>query len=231
MDQKILIVEDDPTFRNLLYEILFKDYTAVATPTAEEALSHLRETSFDLILIDVGLPGMDGFKFGQAVRKMAPSLPIVFLSGQSTVEDRVNGFSVGAVDYISKPVDRRELLARIKARLSSTTGEQDVPESLGTGPITIHLPTQRASYSWQGRRYELDLTATEFRLLAYFLAHPNQVLTRTQLMQKVWTKNRLVNRRNVDVTVSKLRIKLGPYEQLLRTVRGQGYRLLSRGNR
>lgn len=233
MYEKILIVEDDTIYRGLLVETLYKEFVTVAVSTAEEALSHLSQTSFDMVLVDVGLPGMDGLRFGTAVREISPSVPIIFLSGQTNVEDRLAGFSIGAADYIVKPVDRRELMARIKARLpmTATVTNPVAPETVGAGPITIHLPSQRATYSWQGRRFEMELTATEFRLLSYFLAHVDRVLSRQELMDKVWTESRPVEVRNVDVTISKVREKLGPYGNLLKTIRSQGYRLETGGIR
>lgn len=226
MKRKILIIEDDRAYRELLAEVLSREFEIVTAGSAEDALRAVAADSFDLALVDVDLPGMSGYELCRSTQSAGSNAPlkIIFLSGQANVEDKLAGFSVGASDYIVKPVDKRELIARVRAQVHSRTPGQVASEALRIGPIQVHLPAQRASYVWNGLNVDLSLTPTEFKLLAYFVTHVDQVISRDRLMENVWSGAE-VSGRNVDVTVSKLRAKLGPCGEMIRTIHGQGYRL------
>lgn len=228
--KKILVVEDCDNYRIMLTEVLSAQYEVDAVSSAEAALSLIQKDSYHLALVDIGLPKMDGYKFCTAVRAIesAKNMTVVFLSGNTAVEDKLVGFSVGAVDYIQKPVDRRELIARIKAHLEAKDHGPSSNDQLEVGGLRAVLPSQRASYmAVDGSRVEMQLTPIEFRLLCYFLTHIDHVVTRSHLLDRVWTDARQVSDRNVDVTVSKLRTKMGPFGNCLKTVWGEGYRFSS----
>jgi len=226
IQQNILVIEDDEELRNTLCEMLRQDYLAVeGASSAENALSRMTEVNFDLIIVDIGLPGMDGYRFCANLhsQKADSHPPLIILSGNLSVEDKLLGFSVGASDYMSKPFDLRELKARIQIQLKKAQNRPD-ENHLEIGPFQIVANKQSVLMSVENQRQDLQLSPLEYRLLYFFLTHIDHVLSREQLLNQIWGNARFVNDRSVDAVISKLRQKLGPHSDLLQSVRGMGYR-------
>ncbi len=212
---RILVVEDDPRLAATLQRVLIAEgHDAELVGDGSEALRRARERPFDLVVLDVMLPGLDGISVCKRLRSTG-SVPILMLTALGGTEERVRGLDSGADDYLVKPFAYGELLARVRALLRRTTP-------------AVHLrfadlrlePASRSA--WRGDR-QLELTSTEFDLLQHFLRHPRQVLSREQLIDAVW-KGEPESDNVVAVYVGYLRQKLGE-PRLLHTVRGAGYAL------
>ncbi|AQA13208.1 response regulator transcription factor [Streptomyces malaysiensis] len=229
---RILIVDDEPAVREALHRsLVFEGY---ATETAVDGLDALAKVgSYDpeLIVLDVLMPRMDGLTAARRLRATGVTLPILMLTARDTVGDRVTGLDAGADDYLVKPFELDELLARIRAllRRSSYATQQGaaLPEEdvLTFGDLRMDLTTREVARG--GRRVEL--TRTEFTLLEMFLAHPRQVLTREQILKAVWGFDFEPSSNSLDVYVMYLRRKTeaGGEPRLVHTVRGVGYVLRS----
>jgi DNA-binding response OmpR family regulator len=216
---RILIAEDEERIVSFLEKGLqAAGYTTMAAPTGGDALALARDDLFDLLILDLGLPGVDGHEVLRQLRARGDRLPVVILTARDGVEDTVTGFERGADDYVTKPFRFEELLARIRARLRDADSQ---PESavLEHGPVSLDLRTRRALVAGT----TVDLSAREFALLEALLRHPGQVLTRQQLLSHVWGYDFDPGSNVVDVYVRYLRRKLGAHT--IETVRGVGYRL------
>jgi DNA-binding response OmpR family regulator len=189
--------------------------TAVGDGPSAFALA--RDEDFELLILDLGLPGLDGTEVLRALRGMGRRLPVIILSARDDVADKVAGLQLGADDYVTKPFAFDELLARVQARLRDTGTSE--PLSVSAGGVELDLRTRRATV--EGRT--IELSAREFALLELFLRHPDQVLSREQLLARVWGYDFDPGSNVVEVYVGYLRRKLGP--EHLETVRGMGYRL------
>ena len=212
---RILVVEDDPPLAATLGRVLAAEgYDVEGAGDGNEALRRARERPFDLVVLDVMLPGLDGIAVCRRLRAAGP-IPILLLTALGGTEERVRGLDSGADDYLVKPFAYEELLARVRALLRRTTPS----DHLRFGDLRLE-PASRGA--WRGER-QLDLTATEFDLLMHFLRHPRQVLSRDQLLDAVW-KGEAESDNVVAVYVGYLRHKLGE-PGLLHTVRGAGYAL------
>ena len=215
MASRILVVEDDPRLAATLDRVLVAEaYDVEVAGDGNEALRRARERPFDLVVLDIMLPGLDGIAVCKRLRATGP-LPILLLTALGGTEERVRGLDSGADDYLVKPFAYEELLARVRALLRRAAPA----DHLRFGDVRLE-PASRAA--WRADR-TLDLTATEFELLRHFLRHPRQVLSREQLLDAVW--NGEADSDNVvAVYVGYLRQKLGE-PRLLHTVRGAGYSL------
>jgi len=176
------------------------------------------------VLLDWMLPGASGIEFARRLKRdeLTSDVPIVMLTARGEEEDKVSGLEAGADDYVTKPFSPRELMARIKAVLRRTSPEVESPVLDVAG-----LKLDQESYRVTAADEPLDIGPTEFRLLAFFMRHPDRVYTRTQLLDRVWGQNAYVEERTVDVHILRLRKALAPsgYDALIQTVRGVGYRL------
>jgi DNA-binding response OmpR family regulator len=215
---RILIAEDEARLASFLEKGLrsngFVTTTASDGPTA---LALARDDDFDLLILDLGLPGLDGMTILRTLRAQNQRLPVVILSARDEVADKVAGLEHGADDYVAKPFRFEELLARVRVRLRSEgTAEQTV---LRAGGVALDLRTRRATVD--GRTVELS--AREFTMLEVFLRHAGQVLAREQLLSHVWGYDYDPGSNVVDVYVGYLRRKLGKHRIV--TVRGMGYAL------
>ena len=223
---RILIAEDEERIVSFLEKGLRAGgYSTIAVGTGPDALAVARDDSFDLLLLDLGLPGMDGHEVLSAMRARGEKMPVIILTARDGVEDTVRGLQGGADDYVSKPFRFDELLARIRLRLRDGLA----PEStvLQAGPLTLDLRSRRASVTdpGNGTTRVVELTAREFALAEVFVRHKGQVLSREQLLSHVWGYDFDPGSNVVDVYVRYLRRKLG--EGVIETVRGMGYRLAS----
>lgn len=216
---RILIAEDEERIVSFLEKGLrVAGYTTIAANTGPDAEALARDESFDLMILDIGLPGIDGHEVLRRIRRRGEKLPVIMLTARDGVEDTVAGFEHGADDYVTKPFRFEELLARIRARLREpASGGQDI--ELKAGDVRLDLRTRRATV---GDR-SVELTAREFALLETLLRHAGQVLSREQLLSHVWGYDFDPGSNVVDVYVRYLRRKLGA--DTIETVRGMGYRL------
>lgn len=225
---RILIIEDHEDAREAMRLALSKEFDVHSVGSAEKALESLNEKEFDLIIMDVGLPGMDGYKLCASLKshEKHSEIPVIFLTGRMDLEDKLLGFSVGAQDFVSKPVDLRELRARVSVHTQKRKEELQKSTQIQVGPFQVDTVTQAASYRHEGKTVDIKLSPLEFKLLYFFLTHIDHVLTRDQLLDRVWGDSRHVNDRSVDALTSKLRQKLGPYGDLIQATTGVGYRFL-----
>ena len=219
---RVLVVEDERKIADALkLGLEAEGYQAVCASTGEEGFFCLNSEPFDLMLLDLMLPGRDGLEVLKTIRNKGFSLPVLVLTGRDTVEDRVLGLDSGADDYLVKPFAFPELLARIRLLLRRGRHEQEKP--LALGDLELHLPTRRALRNGQS----LDLTTREFDLLVYLLEHQGHVVSREMLAHDVWkVRERSTPLDNViDVNIARLRRKVdGPFPcKLIRTIRGVGF--------
>jgi DNA-binding response OmpR family regulator len=225
-ESTILLVEDDPTLLSTLaYNLSREGYTVLTADDGEAALNHVAQQgeSIDLIILDVMLPGLNGFQVLRAVRR-THSIPVLMLSARGEEQDKIDGLELGADDYVVKPFALRELLARVRAvaRRRSVPSARP-PSVLFRGNLVIELDGRRAMVDGQ----ELQLRPKEFGLLVTLAMEPGRVFDRQRLLDVVWGEEVIVDERTVDVHISWLRGKLiaaGIPGGNIRTVYGAGYR-------
>jgi two-component system response regulator MtrA len=222
MDEHVLLVEDDPSIREVATLGLEQaGFRVTASGDGREALDLFGAGSFDLVVLDVMLPSLDGLEVCKRIRAGSRT-PIVILSARGELHDVVVGLELGADDYVTKPFELPELVARIKAVLRRSVPEpQD--DVITAGPLEI----DPAAFTVRKGGEELALTATEFRLLLELARRPNQVFTRDLLLELVWNYDYLGDSRLVDVAVQRLRAKIEDdpaHPTLIQTVRAVGYR-------
>jgi DNA-binding response OmpR family regulator len=215
---RILIAEDEYRIASFLERGLRANGFATAVVAdGHAAAAAARDGEFDLVILDLGLPGRDGMDALAEIRRRGDRLPVIVLTAREGVADRVEGLERGADDYVTKPFSFEELLARIRVRLRDT-GSAEVT-LLRAGEVVLDLRTRRASVGPRA----VELTAREYALLEVFLRHPDQVLSREQILSHVWGYDFDPGSNIVEVYVRYLRKKLG--DGVIETVRGMGYRL------
>jgi two-component system phosphate regulon response regulator PhoB len=224
VQKRILIVDDEPAIRDMVAFALRKaEYEPLHAGDAREASAAIVEQVPDLILLDWMLPGISGLELARRLRKdgLTREVPIIMLTARGEENDRVNGLDAGVDDYVVKPFSARELLARIKAVMRRSRGDEE-DGSVALGGLRIDGAAHRV---FAGET-PLHIGPTEYRLLHFFMTHPERVYTRTQLLDHVWGGNVYVEERTVDVHIRRLRKALEPFtlENLIQTVRGSGYR-------
>jgi two-component system alkaline phosphatase synthesis response regulator PhoP len=224
--RRILLVEDEPGLVLTLCDRLTSEGYAVATASdGEEGLARARQQRFDLIILDLMLPRRNGFEVCRALREEGNSTPIIMLTARGHVADKVSGLKLGADDYVTKPFEMVELVARIEAHLRRVPSR-----AAGTGAYrfgSIHVDFRSAEV----RRDDapLDLSAREFRLLCYLIEHRGETVSREKLLNEVWGYEAMPSTRTVDVHVAWLRQKIEPnprHPQFLLTVHGLGYKFV-----
>jgi len=220
---KILVVEDEKKIARVLsLELEYEGYEVTVKETGMDGLQALEEDSFDLVLLDVMLPELSGLEVLRRVRKTNTVTPIILITARGSVPDKVSGLDLGANDYITKPFDIEELLARIRAQLRLNIHAQEEKETeLSIADLTVNEKTREIQRAGQ----MLELTPREYDLLVHLLNHQQQVLTRDQLLTAVWGFDYFGDTNVVDVYIRYLRKKIDyPFEkQLIHTVRGVGY--------
>jgi len=224
MNPTILVVEDEPAIQDLIQiNLQIAGYRVLIHGNAEDAIKGIQRELPDLVLLDWMLPGMSGVELARRLRGDArtKSLPIILLTARGEEQDKLKGLEEGADDYITKPFSVREMEARIKALLRRRAPEltQDVIEYHG-------LRLDPAAHKVNGHGTALSMGPTEFRLLHFFLTHPERVYSRTQLLDFVWGDHVFLEERTVDVHIRRLRSALAAskHDALIHTVRGSGYR-------
>ena len=223
MKPTILIVDDEPDVVDLLeFNLRGAGFEVATAETGSQALKKARESIPDLILLDLMLPEIDGLEVCKLLRRdpQTSDVPIIMLTAKASELDRVLGLELGADDYVTKPFSPRELILRVKGLLRRRAGPDDPTELFRVGKLVIDLPKHSVSIS--GR--EIDLTATEFKLLALLVQRRGRVQSREKLLQDVWEYDAAIDTRTVDTHMRRLREKLGTEAGLLETVRGVGYR-------
>ena len=217
----ILIIEDEHRIASFIGKGLRAEgHTALAVADGPTGLDHALSGDFDLVVLDIGLPGMDGFELLDDLRSQGSRVPVIVLTARDSVTDTVSALEGGADDYMPKPFRYAELSARIKLRLrqlSGSTGDGQL-DAVGAGQVRLDLRTRRATVGGK----EIDLSAREFALAETFLTNPGQVLSREQLLDRVWGLDFDPGSNVVDVYVGYLRKKFGSHT--IATVRGMGYR-------
>jgi DNA-binding response OmpR family regulator len=223
----VLVVEDEPPMQFLLADNLdFAGYRVTTAGSAEAALDALQRYDFSLIVLDVMLPGMSGFEFCRRLRAAGIRIPIVMLTARNEEADRIAGLDLGADDYVSKPFAIKELLARIRAQLRRTDSESRDSGEIVFGDVVVN--TRRRVVTRDGK--EVRLSAREFELLRYLIAHRGEVVSREQLLRDVWGYQHVMLTRTVDNFIAKLRMQLEPTPhepRYLVTVHGTGYEFLN----
>lgn len=229
MQSTILVIEDEPAIAELLsVNLSFAGHRVLVAQDAEIAIHMVASELPDLILLDWMLPGMSGVKLAKKLRgeDRTKDIPIIMLTARTDETDKVEGLETGADDYITKPFSPKELMARIKAVLRRRAPQltNDIVE---IGGLRLDPATHRLWAKQQGEDLVLDLGPTEFRLLHFFMTHPERVHSRAQLLDQVWGDHVFVEERTVDVHIRRLRKALEPtgHDQLIETVRGSGYRI------
>ncbi|MDX6538484.1 MAG: two-component system, OmpR family, operon response regulator KdpE [Gaiellales bacterium] len=225
----VLVVDDEPTvLRALRVALEAQEYVVTAVMSGEDALARVTNHTFDLVLLDLGLPGMSGFDVIRRVRVLFPGLAIIVLSAQGEDAAKVEALDLGADDYVSKPFSVRELLARVRVALrhGDSAGARAESNWLERGSIRLDLAEHTATV----RGEVVSLTRTQFALLAVFLRHPGRLLTHRMIVTEVWGEPDAAAADNLRVQISQLRrrIELDPrHPELIVTEPGLGYRFLS----
>ena len=222
--KKILVIEDERDLADLLAFNLEKEgYQALTAYSGIEGLQLALRELPDLVVLDQMLPGMMGTEVCSQLRRDARcgAVPVLMLTARGEEIDRVVGFEVGVDDYMVKPFSMRELLLRVRAILRRSSGEPIDTPQLEIGPLRIDTESCRVTVAGA----EVELTTTEFKLLQYLAQRPGRVLGRELLLQNVWGYNYVGDTRTVDTHVTRLRGKLGEAGEMIRTVRGFGYKL------
>jgi DNA-binding response OmpR family regulator len=219
----ILVVDDDSDIRGLLRELLERaGYQVVEASNGRDGLRTLYSASPDLVLLDVSMPELDGWQTLERIRDVS-EVPVLMLTARTAELEKVRGLKAGADDYVTKPFGRQELLARVEAHLRRSGPREEQPGTYGDGLITIDFAQREVTVAGQ----KVALTPLEFKLLAAFVRHPNQVLSHDQLLELVWGESLVGSRARTKLYVGYLRQKLadgGAAESPIETVRGFGYR-------
>ena len=227
MQQKVLVVEDEAAIREMLaFNLGRAGYEVLSAATGMEARTSMVDRFPDVVLMDWMLPDMSGLELTRQLKRDPETreIPIIMLTARVQEDDRVAGLEGGADDYITKPFSPRELLARIKAVLRRGAAFQD--EIVTVGRLKLNSASHRVSVG----EAEISLGPTEYRILHFFMHHPDRVYSRAQLLDRIWGANVYVEERTVDVHIRRLRKALtsSGYDKLVQTVRGAGYRFSPR---
>ncbi|HAY53017.1 MAG TPA: DNA-binding response regulator [Lactobacillus sp.] len=228
MTTRILVVDDESTIRTLIeYNLSQEGFTVDTAEDGDEALQKAEGQDYDLILLDLMLPGRDGLAVTKTLRQEKNATPIIMLTAKDSETDKIVGLELGADDYVTKPFSVKELLARIHAVLRRMEVPTEAPAAgrvVTFGPLTVDIDGLQASL----RGVPLTLTPKEFDVLAYLVQRPNRVISREHILDAVWGVDYPTETRTVDMQISHLREKIeaNPKEpQYLQTIRGFGYKL------
>lgn len=222
-NQRILVVDDEQDLLEILkFNLETEGYEVATASSAEEALQ-MDIASFSLLLLDVMMGGMSGFAMARKLKEKPTNanVPIIFLTARDTENDTVTGFNLGADDYISKPFSLREVMVRVRAvlRRTATSADEGEPQVLSYQGIIMNLDKKTVSIEGE----DVPFTKTEFELLNLLLSERGRVFSRQELIERIWPKDVLVLDRTVDVNITRLRKKIGPFAKCIVTRLGFGY--------
>ncbi|NBD17222.1 MAG: response regulator [Cyanobacteria bacterium] len=220
MAARILIVEDELKLAQFIeLELQYEGYEVTTATDGFDGLSQARESTPDLLILDWMLPGISGLEICRRLRQTGSTVPVILLTAKDEISDRVEGLDAGADDYVVKPFSIEELFARVRAHLRRTQEEET--DVLQFGDLKLNTSTREV---YRGDR-AIELTAKEFELLRYLLNHPRQVLTRDQILERVWGYDFMGDSNIIEVYIRYLRLKLEDQGEprLIQTVRGVGY--------
>lgn len=222
-EERILLVEDEEPIRDLVTTALrFTGFTVETAASGPEGLAQARNNSWHLLVLDVNLPGLDGFALTRKLREAGDDVPVIFLTARDDPADLREGFTGGGDDYLTKPFSLEELVLRIEAMLRRGRGRVAERARVTVGDVTLDDDAHRV---WRGER-ELSLSPTEYRLLRYLMRNAGRVLSRAQIIEHVWDYGYAIEPSGVETYISYLRRKLDDRDaRLIRTVRGVGYSL------
>ncbi len=220
MESKILIVDDEKDLREILeFNLSSEGFDVLSVSSAEEALN-MNLQNFNLILLDVMMGGMSGYKMADILRKERKiNVPIIFLTAKTAENDLLTGFNVGADDYIVKPFSIKEVVVRIRAilkRSQTTTYDADI---LSCDDLTLDLNKKSVHI----KEEQIKLTRKEFEILALLMKNKNKYISREEILNQVWSNDVVVTERNVDVNIARLRKKIGSYGEVIIGRSGYGY--------
>ena len=219
---KLLLVEDDASLGYLLSEYLkMKGMDLLWVQKASEVMPLLEQRGFDLLILDVMMPEIDGFTLGAEIHQRFPEIPFLFLTAKSMKIDVLKGFSVGAVDYLKKPIDEEELVVRIESLLARLGKKESDPVTQTDLGLYLYDPQNQCLYLGQE---EISLTTRENELLSYLLRHKNRLCTHSDILKRLWGRNDYFNRKSLNVFVTRLRKLLEKDPKLrIENVHGQGF--------
>ena len=218
--KNILIVDDEPDIREILrYNLEKAGFNITEAVSGNDALNKLSK-ELDLAILDIMMPGKDGYEVCRKIREQGNTVPIIFLTAMDREFDEVRGLEVGGDDYVKKPFSPKMLIARINAILRRV----DQINSKGTNISFGDLEINTLTYIAKLESNELHLPRKEFELLAFFMNQPNIIFTREELLSKIWEEDVFVVDRTIDVHINRIRSKLGIYKNWIETVKGVGYR-------
>ena len=218
--KNILIVDDEPDIREILrYNLEKAGFNITEAVNGDDALDKVSK-DLDLAIIDIMMPGRDGYEVCRKIREQGNTVPIVFLTAMDREFDEVRGLEVGGDDYVRKPFSPRMLIARINAILRRVDQISSKGTSISFGDLEINTLTYIAKLEGN----ELHLPRKEFELLAFFMNQPNIIFSREELLSRIWEEDVFVVDRTIDVHINRIRSKLGIYKNWIETVKGVGYR-------
>jgi two-component system, OmpR family, response regulator len=222
-EERILLVEDEEPIRDLVTTALrFTGFTVETAATGPEGLALARNDVWHVLVLDVNLPGLDGFSLCRKLREAGDEVPVIFLTARDDPADLREGFTGGGDDYLTKPFSLEELVLRVEAMLRRGRGLANDRARVAVGDVVLDDDAHRV---WRGDR-EIDLSPTEYRLLRYLMHNAGRVLSRPQIIEHVWDYGYAIEPSGVETYISYLRRKLDDRDaQLIRTVRGVGYAL------
>jgi DNA-binding response OmpR family regulator len=224
---KILLVEDSKSSQHLVRAALESaDIEMTVSGTLTDGLNQASQTNFDLILLDLSLPDGEGLTLLREIQARASNerIPVLLLTGKEDLQSKVAAFTLGAEDYLVKPVDPVELRARVEMRLRKARESKPVGEVIKRGPFTLNFSQMRATIVEQDREHVIDFTTKEYKIVATLARHENQIFTRQQLVEAIWGENMHVVDRTVDSHICGARRKMGPAGRYIQSVTGEGYR-------
>ena len=218
--KNILIVDDEPDIREILrYNLEKAGFNITEAVNGDDALDKVSK-DLDLAILDIMMPGRDGYEVCRKIREQGNTVPIVFLTAMDREFDEVRGLEVGGDDYVRKPFSPRMLIARINAILRRVDQISSKGTSISFGDLEINTLTYIAKLE----NNELHLPRKEFELLAFFMNQPNIIFSREELLSRIWEEDVFVVDRTIDVHINRIRSKLGIYKNWIETVKGVGYR-------
>lgn len=213
---KILVVDDELLIRNVIKEYALNEgYTVDEAEDGNEAIEKVAENNYDLIIMDIMMPHKDGFSSAKEIKEIK-NIPIIFLSARTEELDKLNGFSLGADDYVTKPFSPKELMARIKA----VSKRNETEEIIKVDNITINKTSREVIIDDK----VVEMTHTQFELLYLFLSNPNIVLSRENIIKNIWGYDYEADDRTIDAHIKLLRNKLGKHRDNIKTIRKVGYK-------